>query len=137
MREEHCKQISLVCVGSAPSVWTALGLLQLTAHMLSQSTLLRLQVAVQGNCPKQALGCMHLPGLSHSGSGFRVLHKGTDSVGPAFCALPRSEKFRQERQDTYLSFNNEVFGERGCCNLSPPRRSVIWVYNWSTFSGGC
>ena len=49
--------------------------------MLSQSTLLRLQVAVQGNCPKQALGFVHFAGLSCSGSGSRVLHKGTNSVG--------------------------------------------------------
>ena len=30
-REEHCKQIPLVYVGSARSVWTALGLPQLMA----------------------------------------------------------------------------------------------------------
>ena len=54
----------------------------------------------------QALGCSAgelseagpglrvLPGLSYSGSGSRVLHKGTDSVGPAFCALLRSEQLR-------------------------------------------
>ena len=41
------------------------------------------------------LGCVHFPGLSCSGSGSWVLHKGTDSVGPAFCALPRSEQLRQ------------------------------------------
>ena len=35
-----------------------------------------------------------IPGLNHSGSGSWVLHKGTDSVGPAFCALPRSEQLR-------------------------------------------
>ena len=52
----------------------------------------------------QALGCSAgelseagpglrvLPGLSCSGSGSRALHKGADSVGPAFCALPRSEQ---------------------------------------------
>ena len=34
------------------------------------------------------------PGLSHSGSGTQVLLRGTDSVGPAFCALPRSEQLR-------------------------------------------
>ena len=87
-REEHCKKISLACVGSTRSVWTTLGLPQLTAPVLAQSTLLRLQVALQGNCPKWALGCVHFPGLSCSGSGSRVLHKGTDSAGPAFCALP-------------------------------------------------
>ena len=67
----------------------------LTACVLSWSILLRLQVALQGNCLKRALGCVHFPGLSCSGSGSRVLHKGTDSVGPVFCALPRSEQLRQ------------------------------------------
>ena len=94
-RDEHCKQISLVCVGSACSVWAILSLPALTACVLSQSTMLRLQVALQGNCLKQALGCMHFPGLSCSGSGSWVFHKGTELVGDAFCALPRSEQLRQ------------------------------------------
>ena len=93
--EEYCKQISLACVGSAHSVWATLGLLPLTACVLSQSTLLRLQVALWGNCLRRALGCVHFPDLRHSGSGSQVLHKGTDSVGPAFCALPRLEQLRQ------------------------------------------
>ena len=46
------------------------------------------------NCLRPALGCMHFPGLSRSGSGTWVLHKGADSVGPAFCALPRSKQLR-------------------------------------------
>ena len=62
-------------------------------RVLSLSTLLRLQVAVQGNCPKRALGGVHFPGLSRSGS--QVLHKGTASVGCAFYALPRSKQLRQ------------------------------------------
>ena len=37
---------------------------------------------------ERALSCVHFPGLSHSGSGFRVLHKDADSVGPVFCAFP-------------------------------------------------
>ena len=41
-----------------------------------------------GNCLRQALSWMHFPGLSRSGS--RVLHKGADLVGPAFCVLPRA-----------------------------------------------
>ena len=41
-----------------------------------------------------ALGCLHLPGPSRSGSGTRVVLRGTDLVGPAFCALPRSEQLR-------------------------------------------
>ena len=35
-----------------------------------------------------ALSCVHFPGLSRSGSGFSVLHKDADSVGPEFCAFP-------------------------------------------------
>ena len=47
-----------------------------------------------GNRLRPALGCMHLPGLSRSGSGTRVVLRGADSVGPAFRALPRSEQLR-------------------------------------------
>ena len=61
----------------------------LSWHVLPGSTLLRLQGGLQGHCPKGALHFMHFPGLSYSGSGSQVLHKGTDSVGCAFCALPR------------------------------------------------
>ena len=43
---------------------------------------------------KQALGFVHFPGLSHSGSGSQVLNKGTNLVGPVFCALPRCEQLR-------------------------------------------
>ena len=82
-------------MGRAHSVWTTLGLPQLMACVLSRSTLLRLQVALQGNRLKQAPVCVHFPGLSYSGSGSQVLHKGTDSVGRAFCVLPRSEQLRQ------------------------------------------
>ena len=47
-----------------------------------------------GNHPQLALGCLHLPGPSRSGSGTQVVLRGADSVGPAFCALPRSEQLR-------------------------------------------
>ena len=43
---------------------------------------------------RPALGCMHLPGLNCSGSGTRIVLRGSDLVGPAFCALPRSEQLR-------------------------------------------
>ena len=112
-REEHCKQIPLAYVRSAHSAWATLGLPRLRVCVLSLSTLLRLQVALKGNCLKQALGCMHFPGLSHSGSGSWVLHRGTDSVGPAFCALPGPS-----------SSGDQVLGEltlpAGRCVLSPP-----------------
>ena len=66
-----------------PSLWW---------YVLSGSTLLRLQVALQGNSPKRTLHSVHFPGLSCSGLGYRVFHKGIDSFGPAFCALSRSEQ---------------------------------------------
>ena len=129
-REEHWRQISLACVGSARSVSATMGLPPLTTCVLSQSTLLRLQVALQGNCPKWALGFMHCPGLSHSGSGSQVLHKGTNSVGPVFCAL------------TGLSSSGDkMLGEHTLptCGLSyclpHPSRSVSWVRSRSTISG--
>ena len=59
-REEHCKQISLVGVGSALCLGHT-GFALLTASVLSQSTLLRLQVAVLGNFLGWALGCVHFP----------------------------------------------------------------------------
>ena len=93
-REKHFRQISLAHMGSALSVWATLGLPPFTACVLSRSILLRLQVALQGNYLKWALGFVHFPGLRLSGSGSRVPHKGTDSVGPAFCALPRSKQLR-------------------------------------------
>ena len=37
---------------------------------------------------ERTLCCIHFPGLSCSGSGFWVLHKDADWVGPAFCAFP-------------------------------------------------
>ena len=51
-REGHCKQMSLACVGSTRSVLATLGLSPLTACILSLSTLLRLQVALQGAGPE-------------------------------------------------------------------------------------
>ena len=55
-----------------------------------------------GNHPRPALGCLHLPGLSCSGSGTRVVLRGTDLVGPAFCALPRSEQLTQVISDSFI-----------------------------------
>ena len=117
-------------MGSAHSVWAAL-LPPLTACVLSRSTLLRLQVALQGSCLKRALGCVHFPGLSHSGSGSQVLHKGTDSVGPGFVPFPGPS-----------SSGDQVLGERtlprlggASYHLPRPSHSVFWVRSGSTTSG--
>ena len=130
-REEHYKQIPLACVGSACSVWATLGLLLLTAYVLSWSTLLRFQVVLQGNCLKWALGCVHFPCLSHSGSGSRVFHKGTELVGPVFCALPGSEQLR--RPGAKQEHSPQVGG--ASYHLPYPSCSVSWVLSGSTISG--
>ena len=62
-------------------------------RVLPVSTLLGLQGALQGHCPKRAMCFLYSPGLNHSRS--LVLRKGTDSVGCAFCVLPRSEQLRR------------------------------------------
>ena len=74
---------------------------------------------------------VNFPGLSCSGSGSRVLHKGTDLVGHVFCALPRSEKLRQPgtlgvhcpRWSVHLH------------HLPGPGRLVSWVHHKSAISG--
>ena len=114
--------------GECCSVSATLGLPPFTACVLSQSTLLRLQVGLQGNCLKWAwVACTsqnqdRFPDLYHSGSGSQVLHKGTDSAGPAFCALPSSEQLR--RPGAWRAHTPRVQ-----CVLSPPSPScsVSWV----------
>ena len=61
------------------------------------------------NCPRLALGCMHLPGLSHSGPGAQVVLKARTQLGLRFVHFPGPS-----------SSSDEVFGERSCCDLMPP-----------------
>ena len=83
-REGNFKQISLVCAGSTRSI-SATWVCPCSQHVCfpclhcSGSRLLYRE---------RALSCVHFPGLSRSGSGFWVLHKDADWVGPAFCAFP-------------------------------------------------
>ena len=91
--------------GSAPA-HGACSLPAHTAQALGCST---------GNHPWPALGCLHLPGPSCSGSGTRVVLRGADSrLGLRFVPFPSPS-----------SSGDEVFGERDCCDLSPPCCSVI------------
>ena len=83
-------------MGSARSVWATQVSTLLIVCVIPWSTLLRLQVALREKCLKWALVCMYFPGLSCSGSSSWVLHKGIDSVGPAFCALPVKRAGSQE-----------------------------------------
>ena len=63
---EHCKQISLAYAHKVPA---ALGLPPLTVCVLSQSSTAQAPGCSAWNCLRWALGCVHFPGLSHSGSG--------------------------------------------------------------------
>ena len=90
-REGCCKQITLACARSAsatlglPPVHGACSLSAHAAQALGCST---------RNHPRPALSCLHFPGPSRSGSGTPVVLRGADSIGPAFCALPRSKQLR-------------------------------------------
>jgi len=125
-REEHCKQISLACVWSARSVLATLGLSPLKACVLSHSTLLRLQVALQGNCLKRALSCMHFPGLSRLGTGSCVLHRGLRFVPfPG----PRSSSDQVLGEHTLPRWGRESY------HLPGPRHSLSWVRSRTAVSG--
>ena len=130
-REEHCKQISLACVGSARSVWVTLGLPPLTECVLSRSTLLRLQVALLGNCLRRALGCMPFLGLCHLVQVLGYPYRDTDSAGPVFCARPRSEQLR--RPSGWRVHSSQLDG--ASYHLLRPSRWVSWVHSGSAISG--
>ena len=80
---------------------------------------------------RPALGYMHLPGLSRSGSGTQVVLKSTDSVGPAFCALPRSKQLRRPGAGECSLSQVGVASYRLPC----PRHSVYWVAACVPLSG--
>ena len=75
-----------------------------------------------GEVSKAALGCVHFPGLSRSGSGSRALPKGADLVGPGLCALPRSEQHR--RPGAWEARSPEVAG--ASYHLRRPSRWSGW-----------
>ena len=68
----------------------------------SGSTLVRRELS-------EPLGCMHLPGLSHSGSALREPSEAQIRLGLHFVPFPGLS-----------SSGDEVFGECGHCDLSPP-----------------
>ena len=84
-------------------VWGALAVFRphwvrppLTVCVLSPSTVLRLQVALQGAGPESHA----LPRPKLLGSGSRILHKGADSVGPAFVVPSRVRAPQATRNST-------------------------------------
>ena len=82
-----------------------------------------------GNRPRLALGCMHLPGLNRSGSGTWVVLRGSGSVGPVFCALPRSEQLRspgvwRARSLQLIASPAPAAWFSGCTNGAPSQADV-------------
>ena len=120
-REEHSKQISLVGVGSACSVWVSLGLPPLTACVLSLSILLRLQVALLGTFSGGPWVVCTSQIYATQVQVLRYSRKVQTQLGlrfvPTFCALPRSEQVR--RPGAWRTHSLQVW-----CVLSPPRFPV-------------
>ena len=110
-RDRCCKQITLACARSASAT---LGLLPVHgACSLSAHTAQALGCS-NGNYPWPALGCLHFPGPSRSGSGTWVALRGAGSqLGLRFVPFPDP------------SSSGDVFCACDCCDLSPPRSSVI------------
>ena len=115
-REGCCKQITLA---SARSASATLGL-RPPPNPFTVACILPAHAAQALGCsagthPWPALGCLHFPGPSRSGSGTRVVLRGADSwLGLRFVPFPDPS-----------SSGDEVFGACDCWDLSPPRRSVI------------
>ena len=83
-----------------------------------------------GELSKVGPGLCVPPRSSCSGSGSQVLHKGPDSVGLAFCALPRPKELTQPA--CLVSALSQVCG----ASYHPgPSRSVSWACCKSAISG--
>ena len=81
------------------------------------------------NHPRPALGCVHLPALSRSGSGTWVVLRGADSVGPVFWCPSQVQAAQVIR--CLVSVVAATYRlPRPCC-------SVFCVYTQHNFSGGC
>ena len=111
-REGCCKQITLACARSASATLglpPVHGVCSLSAHAAQA-----LGCSAR-NYPQPALGCLYFPGPGRSGSGTQVVLRGADCrLGLRFVPFPDPS-----------SSGDEVFCARDCCDLSPPRHSVI------------
>ena len=98
-REEHGKQTSLAWVGCTRSVWASLK----PAHRVGAFLIYTTQApgCSAGVLSKAGARLCALPTSKLLRLESQVLHKGTDSVGPAFCALP-----------WYEHSGDQVLGER-------------------------
>ena len=128
VREEHCKQISLACVGSVRSVSATLGLPPLTECVLSLSTLLRLQVTLQGASP----GLRALPRSKL----LRFRFLGTPQRHRLHWACVLCPSQAQAAQVTWCLVSTVTPRWRVRLIASPvPAAQFSWVYHRCAFSG--
>ena len=131
-----CKQISLVGVGSALCLGHT-GFALLTASVLSQSTLLRLQVAVLGNFLGWALGCVHFPepGQVPRSTPLRFRFSGTPQRHRLSwaCVLCPSQVRAAQATRCLASVLSQLSGVS--YHLPGPRPLVFWVCSKSAISG--
>ena len=130
-REEHCKQISLACVGSACSVWATLGLPLLTALC-----------AFPGNTA-QAPGCS-AGELSKAGSGLHALPR-SKPLRFRFSSTPQRHRLGwacilcpsqvQAAQVTRCLASTLSQLGSASYHLPSPSRSVSWLNSRSAISG--
>ena len=113
-------QTTLTC---ALSVSAMLGLPPLIAHTAQALG------CSAGNRLRLALGCVHLPGLSRSGSGTQVVLRGADLVGPAFCALPRSEQLGGLASAVTATYHLSLLVSYLCVPLAHLLRQMMTVQN--------
>ena len=112
--EGCCKLILLAC---ACSVSSTLGLPLLAVHTTQT-------LRSSAGEPSEAGPRLHAPPQSKPlRLSTQEALRGTDLVGPAFCALPRSEWLR--------SLASAI-----AATMAFPCCTVFWVYRWRSFSGG-
>ena len=131
VREEYCKQISLVCVGSAHSVWTTLGLPQRTVACAFWVYTAQAPGCAAGHCPKRALRFHSLP----RSKPLRFRLSGTPQghgLGWA-CVLCPSQVREPQATRCLASAFSQVCGVS--YHLPGPGHSVSWVQSESIISG--
>ena len=128
--EEHCKQISLACLGSAHSVWVTLGLPPHMACVLFPSTLLRLPGCSVGELSKADPVFHALPRSKLLR--FRFLGTPQRHRLSWVCVLCPSQVRGAQATRCLVSTLSQVCG--ASYHLSCPSHSVSWVHCKSAVS---
>ena len=125
------QQISLACVRSAHSVWATLGLPALMACVLSWYTLLRLQVALEGNCLRWAWVVYTSQVYATQVHVLWYSTKAQTQLGLSFVPFPGLSS----SSDKVLAEHTLPRWGCGSYHLPSPSCSVSWVCSGSAISG--